>query len=90
MNKPIIISLVILLAILQYKLWFAPGGFGNTLHLKKQIAKQQSLNMQLREHNAKIAENIKTLKESNVAIESHARKDLGMIKKGEIFYQSSN
>jgi cell division protein FtsB len=90
MNKAIIILLVVLFAVLQYKLWFANGGFGYTLHLKKQIAEQKALSSQLRERNAQIADNIKALKESNISIESRARKDLGMIKKGEMFYQSGN
>jgi cell division protein FtsB len=89
MNKAIVILLAVLLLILQYKLWFADGSVRDTLHLKKQIAEQQLLGSQLQERNAKIASNIKVLKESNGAIESSARKDLGMIKNGEMFYQTS-
>jgi cell division protein FtsB len=89
MNKTIVILLILLLVILQYKVWFAHGSFMDTLRLKKQLIEQQSLNTQLQERNAKIAKNIKILKESNSSIESHARKELGLIKKGETFYQTN-
>jgi len=90
MNKAIIILLLVLLIILQYKLWFANGSFKDTLRLKKQIAEQKELSTQLKERNAKIVDNIKILKENSSSVEAHARKDLGMIKKGETFYQTSN
>jgi cell division protein FtsB len=90
MNKTINILLILLLLILQYKLWFADNSVRETLHLKKQISDRQEQNSQLQDRNAKIAANIKSFKTNNSSIESHARKDLGMIKKGETFYQISN
>lgn len=90
MNKTILILLVLLLLILQYKLWFANGSIRETLHLKKQIAEQQAQSNQLQERNAKIATDIKSLKEDNSSIELRARKELGMVKKGETFYQTNN
>jgi cell division protein FtsB len=90
MNKTIIILLVLLLLILQYKLWVASGSLRDTIHLKKQIAEEQTLNSQLQERNTKISTNIKALKEGNTSVESIARKDLGMVKQGETFYQTAH
>jgi cell division protein FtsB len=90
MNRAIIILLVLLLMILQYKLWFSKGGFRDTVYLKRQIAKQRVLGSELEERNSKIADSIKVLKKSSSSIESRARKDLGLIKGGEVFYQTTH
>jgi cell division protein FtsB len=85
--KPLIVLLLILLLVLQYKLWLSPGGFVETHHLKKQIEEQNAINAKLQEQNAILIADVKALKKDNNAIESTARKDLGMIKQGEVFYQ---
>lgn len=88
MNKTIVILLILLFSIFQYKLWFTKGGVRETLYLKNQISEQQVQNIQLQERNSKVAADIKSLKENNSSIESRARKELGMVKNDETFYQT--
>jgi cell division protein FtsB len=85
--RSLVILLIILLAVLQYKLWFASGSFVETRHLKKQIAAQKAENAKLEEKNDTLMADTEALKKNSDAIESFARKDLGMIKNDEVFYQ---
>ena len=85
--KPIVIILVALLGLLQYELWFVPGGAMSAYRLHKAMATQTRTNKQLEKRNAVVTADIKDLKKGNDAVEERARNDLGMIKKGEVFYQ---
>lgn len=85
--KPIIIILFILLGLLQYRLWLAPGGINNTIELKQQIALLEKEVQDAQQKNAVLLADVKDLKQGNEAIEERARSELGMIKQGEVFYQ---
>lgn len=88
--KILIISLSLILATLQYKLWFAADGIRSYLSLKHDIVQQQQENSQLTLRNQALIDEINNLKKGKDAIEEHARNNLGMIKKGETFYQVIN
>lgn len=75
------------LAVLQYRLWFESGGIKDVIHLKNALSQQEASNMELRKRNADLIAQIKNMKNSEDAEESRARSELGMIKKGETFYQ---
>ncbi|WP_423063583.1 cell division protein FtsB [Candidiatus Paracoxiella cheracis] len=85
--KPIILILAALFILLQYELWFAAGGVVTAYRLHTNIVKQAQANKKLQERNAILMADIKDLKHGNDAVEERARNDLGMIKKGEVFYQ---
>lgn len=85
--KTIVAILLILLAILQYKLWIENDGANHASELRKQIAQQADVNQQLQERNQQLESEIKDLKQDSAAIEERARNDLGMVKKGEQYYQ---
>lgn len=80
-------ALLVLLVLLQYEFWFSEGGIQTVWQLQKDIAKQKAVNAQLEKQNDALASNIHALKHDSSAIESRARNELGMIKKGETFYQ---
>ncbi len=80
-------GLVLLLAVLQYKLWYESGGIAEVWRLKQAIAKQEQENKQLQQHNTAVAAEVNDLKQGQAAIEERARAELGMVKKGETFYQ---
>lgn len=82
-----VILLLGALAILQYRLWFESGGVRDVIHLKSALSQQEASNADLRKRNAELLAQIKNLKGSEEAEESRARSELGMIKKGETFYQ---
>ena len=83
----ILFALVVLFAVLQYKIWFAPGGVMETMQLKRSIEKLDKQNQALKDQNAILKADVKDLKTGSGAIEERARNELGMIKKGEVFYR---
>jgi cell division protein FtsB len=85
--KTILAILVIVIMVLQYRLWFADDGILKVLRLKHTISELQAKNDSIAKHNADLTEEINTLKQGGAAIENKARGDLGMVKKGEVFYQ---
>jgi cell division protein FtsB len=85
--RPFFIILIILFFILQYELWFSSGGLVQIWQLRKTMANLNLQNEQLRARNAILEADVNDLKQGNEAIEERARNNLGMIKKGETFYQ---
>lgn len=82
---PVLLGL--LLVFLQYHLWFESGGIIDMLRYKKQLALQNQENDKLKQRNEKLIKQVQYLQASNEAVESRARGELGMVKKGETFYQ---
>jgi len=85
--KVLISILIVLLLILQYKLWFGDGNMREVWKLQAAIEEQKKENEKLRERNAALEAEVQDLKQGLEAIEERARSELGMIKKGETFYQ---
>ena len=85
--KKLLILLLLLLAYLQYKLWFGEGSLQDVLELQRAVEQQREENLQLRERNDALDADVRDLQQGLDAIEEHAREDLGMIKEGETFYQ---
>jgi len=79
--------LVVLLVLLQYKLWVGDGSFAEVWDLYQQVETQREANQQLRERNQALEAEVQDLKQGLGAVEERAREELGMIKKGETFYQ---
>lgn len=80
-------GLVVLLVLLQYRLWLGEGGMREVSRLRAEIVTQREQNQQLKERNRTLAAEVQDLKKGTVAIEERARTDLGMVGKGETFYQ---
>ena len=87
MPRVLPIILLILLIVLQYRLWFQSDGVFDMLRLKKQLSLQDQENGQLKKRNQLLVQQVQKLQNNNDAIESRARHELGMIKKNETFYQ---
>ena len=85
--KWLIAALVVLLLLLQYRLWFGQGSVRSVLLLKKQVAVQQAANQKLKQRNDVLLAEVRQLQTGQQAVEQRARAELGMIKKGETFYQ---
>lgn len=80
-------GLLILLVLLQYRLWLGEGGMREVSRLRAEIEVQREQNSKLKERNRTLAAEVQDLKKGTVAIEERARTDLGMVGKGETFYQ---
>lgn len=78
---------VLVLALLQYQLWFSDDGVVDVLSLRQKIVAQKEDNQQLAAYNEHLAQQIKVWKHSRQPIESRARHELGMIREGEVFYR---
>ncbi len=76
-----------ILIFLQYHLWFESGGIRDLIKIKKQLTAQIQENEKLKKRNEELFFQIERLQNSDDAAESRARNELGMIKKGETFYQ---
>ncbi|MBT8149667.1 MAG: cell division protein FtsB [Pseudomonadales bacterium] len=79
--------LLLALAWLQYRLWFADGGVRHTAQLKQQLATQQAANEALQTRSDRLLIEIASLKQGPGQIEARAREDLGLVKEGETFYR---
>ena len=79
--------LIVLLVLLQYRLWVGDGSFAEVWDLYQQVEMQREENQQLRERNQALEAEVQDLKQGLGAIEERAREELGMIKEGETFYQ---
>ncbi len=80
-------ALLMVVAILQYRLWVSDGGVRSVMVLKKAVATQTSENQGLLRRNDQLAAEVKDLKEGTAALEERARNDLGMIGASETFFQ---
>lgn len=85
--KLLSVVLLGLFLFLQYRLWFEAGGVVDMLHLRKQLAQQVQENDKLKKRNEIVAKQVQVFQANRDAVESRARQELGMIKKGETFYQ---
>lgn len=88
--RPFVCLLVLLLILLQYELWFQPGGLIQLLHLHQQIADQNEKNAQLEKRNEVLIAKVRDIQHGNQVIEGYARENLGMVKKDETYYQVVN
>ena len=85
--KPIIVVLLALLVVLQYRLWFAERGMPGVYRLEAAITAQREENARLAARNERLAAEVHDLKEGLEAVEERARTDLGMIGRDETYYQ---
>ncbi|HET6434505.1 MAG TPA: cell division protein FtsB [Xanthomonadaceae bacterium] len=83
----IVVLLLVLLAWLQYRLWFGNGGQREVAALRAQVQRQAHDNAGLRQRNEALAAEVEDLKSGEAAVEARARSELGMIKPGETFYR---
>ena len=80
-------ALLVLLVLLQYRLWFGDAGVREVNRLQAEIEHQRAENDLLRERNRTLAAEVQDLKKGTTAIEERARTDLGMVGESETFYQ---
>ena len=81
------ILLAALLIAIQFPLWLGKGGWMRVREAEQQLAAQNRVNADLEARNAKLAAEVKDLKEGAGAVEERARFELGMLKEGELFVQ---
>ena len=84
--RSLVVVLLVILALLQYKLWFGEGGFADVKRLEQKVTEQQHENSLLEQRNLELQAEVADLREGIEAIEERARNELGMIQEEEEFY----
>ena len=79
--------LLILLLLLQFKMWFGEGGYRDVMRLSQRVEEQAQENEALAQRNRELQAEVEDLRQGLQAIEERARSELGMIKENEEFYQ---
>lgn len=85
-RKWLVMTLLVVLALLQYTLWFGNGGWTDLQRVEQRVAVQEAANVPMRERNARLAAEVTDLKTGLDAIEERARSDMGMVRTDEQFF----
>jgi cell division protein FtsB len=80
-------ALLVVVVLLQSRLWLSASGVQELTRLKSAVALQRSEDERLAERNRQLAAEVRDLKSGFGALEERARSDLGMIADSETFYQ---
>jgi cell division protein FtsB len=83
----LIAFLLLLIAVLQYRLWQGDGSIREYREIIARIEELKQEGERRRIRNAAVAADVRDLREGTEAVEERARQELGMIKPGETFVQ---
>lgn len=79
--------LIVLLLLLQYRLWVGEGSLAEVHSLRQEVDGQKAELKNMQQRNNALRAEVKDLKKGLDAIEERARSELGMIRDNEVFYQ---
>jgi cell division protein FtsB len=86
-KKRILILVLLLFLIFGFFTFFGDKGIIHLLRLQKEWGRIKEGNVKMEEENRKLREEVKRLQYEKRYIEEIARKELGMVKEGEVIYQ---
>jgi len=78
--------MLLLVMILQLRLWVGESSFSQARHLQQKVDVQSLENRKLMDRNQRLEQEVLDLKSGVDAIEERARAELGMIGKNETFF----
>ena len=78
--------MVLLVGLLQYRLWVSDDGVREVQRLRAEIAAQVEENARIRARNDLLAAEVLDLKNEGPAVEMVARREYGMIHRDETFF----
>jgi cell division protein FtsB len=84
--KYVIGLLLLVLVLLQIRLWRGEGSLSDIERLEGEIASQAEANKVLEARNDGLLGEVSDLKTGLDSVEEHARSELGLIKQGETYY----
>ena len=85
--RTVLVILVVILVLLQMKMWFGEGGYRDVQRLEQRVEEQAKENEALAQRNRQLQADVEDLRQGLEAVEERARSELGMIKEDEEFYQ---
>jgi len=83
--RPLLLGLLGLLLLLQYRLWLGEGGIRERQGHEAQVRVGEEGNQLLRERNDALARQVLELQEGDEMLEAVAREELGLVRQGEEF-----
>jgi cell division protein FtsB len=86
-KKRILILVLFLFLIFGFFTFFGDKGIIHLLRLQKEWGRIKEANVKIEEENRKLREEVKRLQYEKRYLEEIARKELGMVKEGEVIYQ---
>ncbi len=78
--------LVLIITLLQVRLWAGEGSLPENWQLESQIKQQKVITEELAARNAELAAEVKDLRSGLDTIEERARYELGMVRQNETFF----
>ncbi|MGQ8366270.1 cell division protein FtsB [Glaciecola sp. 1036] len=86
-HKWVGLVLLVLLGLLQYRLWFGKNSIADYRQMQQQIDLMQQQNAKLTQRNQLLRADIEDLESGLESMEERARNELGLIKEGETFFR---
>ena len=86
-KKKVLLVILFLFLIFGFFTFFGDKGILQLLRLQKELVRIKEVNVKTEEENRKLREEVKRLQHEKRYIEEIARKELGMVKEGEVIYQ---
>jgi cell division protein FtsB len=85
-KRPLLLLILFFFLILGALTFFGEKGIFHLLRLEKELARIKEANTKVEEENRRLREEVSRLQHEKRYIEEIARKELGMVKEGEIIY----
>ncbi|MFB0507551.1 MAG: septum formation initiator family protein [Thermodesulfobacteriota bacterium] len=86
-NKRILVTILLLVSVMIFFTFFGDKGLLQVYRLRRELKEIERVNTELRKENDKLRAEIDNLRINKKYIEELARRELGLVKKGEIVYQ---
>jgi cell division protein FtsL len=86
-KKHLFLLLLCFILIFGFFTFFGDKGILHLFRLQKELARIKEANTKMEEENRRLKEEVRRLQHEKRYIEEIARKELGMVKEGEIIYQ---
>ena len=83
----ITLLLIVLLGLLQYRLWFGQHSIADYVKQQEELRSQRLSNAELEKRNRLLRADVTDLQNGLEAIEERARNELGLIKQDEVFFR---
>ncbi|MEA1082427.1 septum formation initiator family protein [Marinobacter qingdaonensis] len=79
-------TMIVLILLLQVRLWVGEGSFAQVWALEQSIAEQREENAELATRNERLYAEVRNLRNEQSAVEERARMNLGLIREDETFF----
>jgi len=86
-KKHLLLLILLLFLILGIFTFFGDKGILHLLRLQKELDRIKEVSAKIEDENRKLKEEVRRLQNEKRYIEEIARKELGLVKEGEIIYQ---